>query len=89
MTQEFAIFIVRETLFTALMIAAPMLLAGLIVGVTISLLQSVTQLQEMTLTFIPKILAVVTVLILFAPWMANVMFGYFHMILGYISQMSQ
>ncbi|MCB2198242.1 flagellar biosynthesis protein FliQ [bacterium] len=89
MTQEFAIFIVRETLFTALMIAAPMLLAGLIVGVTISLLQSVTQLQEMTLTFIPKILAVVTVLILFAPWMANVMLGYFHMILGYIGQMSQ
>ena len=89
MTQEFAIFIVRETLFTALMIAAPMLLAGLIVGVTISLLQSVTQLQEMTLTFIPKILAVVTVLILFAPWMSNVMIGYMHMIFGYVAQMSQ
>lgn len=87
MTQEFAIFIVRETLFTALMIAAPMLLAGLVVGVTISLLQSVTQLQEMTLTFIPKILAVVTVMILFAPWMANVMLGYIHMVFSYISQM--
>jgi len=88
MTQEFAIFIVRETLFTALMIAAPMLLAGLITGVTISLLQSVTQLQEMTLTFIPKILAVVTVMILFSPWMVNVMLGFMNMIYGYIAQMS-
>ena len=67
MNQEFAIFIMRETLFTALMLAAPMLLAGLIVGVTISLLQSMTQVQEMTLTFIPKIVSVVTVMILLAP----------------------
>ena len=89
MTQTFAVYIVRETLFTALMIAAPMLLAGLTVGVIISLLQSVTQLQEMTLTFIPKILAVVTVLILFAPWMTNVMLGYIHMVYGYIAQMAK
>ena len=89
MTQEFAIYIVRETLFTALMIAAPMLLAGLLTGLTISLLQSLTQVNEMTLTFIPKILAVVTVLILFAPWMSNVMLGFFHMIYGHIATMGQ
>ncbi len=86
MTQELAIFLVRETLFTALILAAPMLLAGLVVGLTISLLQSVTQVSEMTLTFIPKILSVVTVMILFAPWMLNVYVSFFQMIYGYISQ---
>ena len=69
MTEQLAIEIVRETLVTALIIAGPMLLSGLIVGVLISLLQSVTQVQELTLTFIPKILTVVTVLILLSPWM--------------------
>jgi len=87
MTQEFAIYIVRETLFTALMIAAPMLLAGLLTGLTISLLQSLTQVNEMTLTFIPKILAVVTILILFAPWMINIMVSFVHMIYGHVTNM--
>jgi len=86
MTQEFAIFIMRETLVTALMLAAPMLLAGLVVGVTISLIQSMTQLQEMTLTFIPKIVAVVTVMILFAPWMIGLVTGFFHRVMDFVSQ---
>lgn len=88
MTEDFAIFIVRETLFTALMLAAPMLLAGLVVGVTISLLQSMTQVQEMTLTFIPKIVSVVTVMILFAPWMLGVITGFFYRIMDFITQVS-
>lgn len=89
MTEEFAVWVIREALFTALMVAGPMLLAGLVTGVTISLLQSVTQVQEMTLTFIPKILAVVTVLIMFSPWMAKVLISFFNMIVGHISQMAQ
>ncbi len=88
MTETFAIYIIRETLFTALLIAAPMLLAGLVVGVSISLLQSVTQVQEMTLTFIPKILAVVTVMILFSPWMYGMISRFTRMVFDYISQMS-
>ncbi|GBE30898.1 flagellar biosynthetic protein FliQ [bacterium BMS3Bbin04] len=86
MTEQLAIEIVRETLVTALIIAGPMLLSGLIVGVLISLLQSVTQVQELTLTFIPKILTVVTVLILLSPWMLGIMFKFVHMIYGYIGQ---
>ncbi len=89
MTQEFAIYIVRETLFTALMLAAPMLLTGLAVGVFISLIQSATQIQEMTLTFIPKILSVVIVIILAAPWMINTMLKFTHMIFGHIGSMAQ
>ncbi len=89
MTQEFAIYIIRETLFTALMLAAPMLLAGLVTGITISLFQSMTQIQEMTLTFIPKILAVFVVLLLALPWMINMMLRYTHQIYNFISQMTR
>lgn len=84
-TDQLAIQIVRETLLTALLIAGPMLLSGLIVGVLISMLQSVTQVQEMTLTFIPKILTVVTVLILLSPWMLGVITSFVNMIYAYIS----
>lgn len=61
----------REALILTMMIAGPMLLFGLIVGLCIALFQAVTQIQEMTLTFIPKILAVGTALLIFLPWMIN------------------
>ncbi len=73
MTPEFVINITTKTLEMALLIAAPMLLFGLIAGLIISIFQAVTQIQEMTLTFIPKILAVVAGLIIFFPWMLNTM----------------
>lgn len=76
MTQQMAVEICKNAVWTALFIAAPMLTAGLVVGVVISLLQSVTQIHEMTLTFIPKILAVVTVLILTLPWIMNKLISY-------------
>jgi len=66
-----AITFFREAVFTALAIAAPMLIFGLVAGVLVSIFQAVTQVQEMTLTFIPKILAVVLALVLFLPWMVN------------------
>ncbi|MBN2063455.1 MAG: flagellar biosynthesis protein FliQ [Sedimentisphaerales bacterium] len=52
----------------SLMISLPMLLVGLVVGVIISIIQAVTQIQEMTLTFIPKVLAMAAALIFFMPW---------------------
>jgi flagellar biosynthetic protein FliQ len=76
MTQQLAIEICKGAVWTALTVAAPMLIAGLVVGILISLLQSVTQIQEMTLTFIPKILAVVTVMILVLPWIMNVLLSF-------------
>jgi len=54
-----------------LMVAAPMLLFGLIIGLIISIFQAVTQINEMTLTFVPKILAVAVALLIFLPWMIN------------------
>ncbi len=59
----------KEALLVTLLVSAPMLVAGLVVGVLVSLFQAVTQIQEMTLTFIPKILAVSLALFLFLPWM--------------------
>jgi flagellar biosynthetic protein FliQ len=76
MTQQLAIEICKNAMWTALLVAAPMLVAGLVVGIVVSLFQSVTQIHEMTLTFIPKILAVVVVLILALPWIINLLLAY-------------
>lgn len=56
---------------TTLMVAGPMLLFALVVGLLISIFQAVTQINEMTLTFVPKILAVALALLIFLPWMIN------------------
>ncbi|MGH9903135.1 MAG: flagellar biosynthesis protein FliQ [Pyrinomonadaceae bacterium] len=58
-----------EALFLILLLSLPPLLASLIVGLVISLLQALTQVQEQTLTFVPKIIATILVLIIFAGWM--------------------
>jgi len=73
MTQDFVVALGKDALSTALLIAAPMLVSGLIVGLAIGIFQAVTQIQEMTLTFIPKILIVVVSLFIFLPWMLNVL----------------
>ena len=69
MNADFAIALTRETLWTAIWIAAPILLISMLVGVLISVFQVVTQIQEMSLTFVPKVLAVILTLIAFGPWM--------------------
>ena len=73
MTQEFVVTLGKDALTTAMMIAAPMLLSGLIVGLAIGIFQAVTQIQEMTLTFIPKILVVVVAMFVFLPWILNML----------------
>lgn len=71
MSPEFVISLITKALQIALLVAAPMLLFGLVAGLIISIFQAVTQIQEMTLTFIPKILAVISGLVIFFPWMMN------------------
>ncbi len=65
-----------ETYKITLMISLPMLLAGLIVGLLVSIFQATTQINEMTLTFVPKILAVIVVLIFTLPWMLHTLLDY-------------
>jgi flagellar biosynthetic protein FliQ len=63
--------IARDAIYTLVIVSAPLMLVGLIVGVVISLLQALTQIQEMTLVFVPKILAMFVALILALPFMAE------------------
>jgi len=69
MTPEFVTGFFFEAIKTSILLAAPMLLAGLIVGLLVSIFQSATSINEMTLTFIPKMLAVACALLFFLPWM--------------------
>ncbi len=78
MSTDFIIGIMAETIRVTLMISAPVLLVGLIVGVVISLLQAVTQVQEMTLVFVPKIVACLVVLVAALPWMINLLVSFTH-----------
>ena len=67
---ESLVLIVRETLITVLKISAPILLAGMAVGLLVSLFQSVTSIQDQTLTFVPKIVVMVIVAAILLPWIA-------------------
>ncbi|MBF0137598.1 MAG: flagellar biosynthesis protein FliQ [Magnetococcus sp. DMHC-1] len=87
MTPEIVQNLVIEAIRIALLISAPMLLTALVVGIVISLFQAVTQIQEMTLTFIPKILATFLALILTLPWMMMKLTDYFRNLLESIPNM--
>jgi len=80
MTPEYVINIGRQAIETALSVAAPMLLAALVIGLVISVFQAATQIQEQTMTFIPKIVGVFVTLLIFAPWMLQKLTGFLHMI---------
>lgn len=69
MTPDLAVNVARKAVQTVLMCAAPMLLAGMIIGLLVSILQAATQVNEQTLTFIPKIVAVFLTLLFFGPWL--------------------
>lgn len=69
MTPSEATDVVRETLMLSIYLSAPVLLAALVIGLTIGVLQAVTQVQEQTLTFVPKILGMIVVAILVTPWL--------------------
>src|SRR5687767_468277 len=68
--------LIRQTLLLALFVSAPMLLIGMAVGIIISLFQAVTQIQEQTLTFVPKIASMIVAAILLMPWIAQRLLDY-------------
>ncbi|WP_408097684.1 flagellar biosynthesis protein FliQ [Peredibacter sp. HCB2-198] len=78
MENEFAIEVVNQAIKVTLMLSAPMLLGALVVGVLVSIFQAVTQINEQTLSFIPKILVVIAALVIFSPWMMETMVSYTH-----------
>ncbi|CNC20637.1 flagellar biosynthesis protein FliQ [Yersinia frederiksenii] len=76
MTPESVMALGVEAMKIALALAAPLLLAALISGLTVSLLQAATQINEMTLSFIPKILSVFATMVIAGPWMLNLILDY-------------
>ncbi len=78
MTETEILDVAREALLISIMIGAPVMLIGLIVGVSIALLQALTQIQEMTLVFVPKILAMFLAMFVFLPWMMMTLVDFMH-----------
>ncbi|KXG77626.1 Flagellar biosynthetic protein FliQ [Fervidicola ferrireducens] len=76
MTQDTVIYLAREALSVLLLVSAPILGIGMAVGLLISIFQATTQIQEQSLNFVPKILAVVAVLLFFGPWMLGIMVNF-------------
>lgn len=76
MTPEFVMDMGRRAMEVTLLLSAPVLVLGLIAGLMVSIFQAVTQINEMTLTFIPKLIAIFLGLTLFLPWMLQVMTEY-------------
>jgi len=76
MTPDFITGFFMEAIKIAILLAAPMLIAGLVVGLIVSMFQAATQINEMTLVFIPKMLAVGLALLIFFPWMLQMMVDY-------------
>jgi len=76
MTPEFVVDLARKAIETTLLLSAPMLLAALVVGLLVSIFQAATQINEQTMTFVPKIVVVLLAMLLFAPWMIRLMLSY-------------
>ena len=76
MENDFVIEVVNQAMKVTLMLAAPMLIGALVVGVLVSIFQAVTQINEQTLSFIPKILVIIATLVIFSPWMMETMVTY-------------
>lgn len=76
MTEQFAVDLARSALTVTLQLSGPLLLASLVVGMAVSIFQAVTQINEATLSFVPKIVTVAGLLALLGPWMAQTMVAF-------------
>jgi flagellar biosynthetic protein FliQ len=84
MTEEFVVSLAKNAMLTALLVSGPVLLLGLIAGLAVGIFQAATQIHEMTLTFVPKILVVALTFFLFAPWMLRMLVSFTLQVFGYI-----
>jgi flagellar biosynthesis protein FliQ len=82
MGSEFIIRLAGEAVYTVLKASAPMLVVGLVVGLIISIFQATTQIQEQTLAFVPKIVAVLFSILIFGPWILTTLVDFTSNILG-------
>ena len=89
MDSSFVLYLARHTLETAVILAAPILLTCMVVGIVVTLFQAVTSIRDMTLTIVPKLLAVGGVTLLFGGWMLQIVLRFFTEIFGYIQNVGQ
>ncbi len=87
MYEDIVLGIAHEAVLTVLLVSAPILGAALLTGLLISILQATTQIQEMTLVFVPKIVVVLLVVLIFGPWMLNILVNFTHSLIAAIPQM--
>lgn len=78
MTPESIMTLSHQAMYVALLMAAPLLLVSLVVGLVVSLFQAATQINETTLSFIPKLIAIAVTLVIAGPWMLTTMLDYMH-----------
>jgi len=76
MTQNQILYLAKEAIGIAIIVGGPVLIISLVVGLIVSIFQAMTQIQEQTLSFIPKLLAIALILIFLGPWMLNIMMTY-------------
>jgi flagellar biosynthesis protein FliQ len=76
MTEQMVVYLFREAFYTTLLVSSPMLLLSLVVGLLIAIVQAATSIQEITLTFVPKIIIVAVVAVLTLPWMMDIMISF-------------
>ena len=89
MDSGFTLYLARHTLEVTLIVSAPILLTCLIVGVVVTLFQAVTSIRDMTLTIVPKLLAVGAVMLIFGGWMLDLLLRFTYEIFGYIQNILQ
>ena len=82
MSEEVVIRLASQSLHTVLLMSAPMLLVGLVVGIAISMGQVITSIQDMALAFVPRIIVTFLVFLIVFPWMMSYMVSYTQMLLG-------
>ncbi len=88
MEQEIIITLIQKMFILTLEISVPILVSGVIIGLAISVFQTVTQIQESTLTFVPKILGGIAILIILMPWMVNLFISYVNEFMEVIPQLA-
>ena len=86
MGSQAVLTLVQQALFVTVLVSAPLLLTALVVGLVVSIFQAATQINEMTLSFIPKLLAMFAVLVLVGPWMLTTLVDYVQRLFGSIPQ---
>lgn len=89
MNIDYVIYLSRETMTTASLILAPLLGAGLIVGLLVAIFQAITQIHEMTLTFIPKMAIVGIIIILLMPWFLDILMAFTQEVFNQIPLITQ